>query len=137
MPENRRDLMGDLTKNISQHELDCKCGKCDVTIQSHEPVIQCVQKCCDYFEQKYGSKITLKINSAARCYEHNRAIGSNDSSQHPRCSAMDVQLFCRGEQISPRLVYEYFDSQYDECGIGLYSTFTHFDTRAVRARWGV
>ena len=128
--------MTQLTKNIWSHELDCKCGKCDVTIQHHEPVIQCVQKCCDYFSDKLGGKIVLKITSAARCYEHNRDIGSNDNSQHPRCRAMDIKLFFDGVQIHPKDIYEYFDNQYpDSCGIGLYNTFTHFDTRSEKARW--
>lgn len=129
--------MGDLTKNISRHELKCQCGKCEVTIQDHEPVIQCVQKCCDYFSAQYGvERVTLKITSAARCYEHNRAIGSNDNSQHPRCRAMDIKLYVNGKQIPPSRVFDYFDSQYhDSCGIGLYEKFCHFDTRTQKARW--
>jgi zinc D-Ala-D-Ala carboxypeptidase len=129
--------MGDITKNISQHELKCQCGQCNVMIQDHEPVIQCVQKCCDYFATKHGvDRVTLKITSAARCYEHNREIGSNDNSQHPRCRAMDIQIFIRNYQVPPAEVAEYFDNQYpDSCGIGTYATFTHFDTRSVRARW--
>ena len=135
--------MGDLTLNISQHELDCKCGNCEVTIQQHEPVIACVQKCCDYFAMKYGvEKVTLNVNSAARCYEYNRkpvsegGPGSNDHSQHPRCSAMDIEIWIGDKQVPPRKVANYFDRNYpDSCGIGFYNSFTHFDTRAEKARW--
>lgn len=134
--------MGDLTTNISQHELDCKCGKCDVTIQDHEPVIQCVQKCCDYFARKYGvDKVVLKITSAARCYEYNRipedqgGPGSSDGSQHPRCSAIDHKIFVNGRQIPPAEVADYYDRNYeDSCGIKAYNSFTHFDTRASKWR---
>lgn len=129
--------MGDLTKNISKHELKCNCGKCDVYIQDHEPVINAVQRCCDYFAKEYGvAKVTLNITSAARCYEYNREIGSNDESQHPRCSAVDIQIYINGAQVPPNLVGNYFDNQYPSgCGIGVYETFTHFDTRSIRARW--
>lgn len=135
--------MGDLTKNISQHELKCNCGECDVMIQSHEPVIGLWQSACDYFAQKYGvDKVTLVITSAARCYEYNRipededGPGSNDESQHPRCSAIDGSIFVLDEQISPQEVYDYFDSLVpNSCGIGLYNSFTHADTRSVKKRW--
>ena len=131
--------MGDLTKNISQHELDCKCEKCEVTIQSHEPVIQIVQKGCDYFASNAGvDKVKLVITSAARCYEYNRKVGSNDNSQHPRCSAMDIQIFIGSMQIAPEVVADYFNNQYpDSCGIGVYPVkkFTHIDTRSIKIRW--
>jgi len=129
--------MGDLTKNISQHELTCKCGNCAVTIQSHEPVVKLVQDCCDFFAKSTGvDKVTLKITSAARCQPHNTDIGSNDDSQHIRCSAVDIQIFSQGRQIPPSKVFDYFDGRFpDACGVGLYNTFTHFDTRTEKARW--
>jgi hypothetical protein len=134
--------MGDLTKNISQHELDCKCGKCEVSIQWHEPVVMCWQKACDYFASKYGvDKVKLTITSGARCYEYNRipesegGPGSTDGSQHPRCSAIDGKIFIGNSQIPPKEVFDYFDGQYpDACGIKAYNSFTHFDTRASKWR---
>jgi uncharacterized protein YcbK (DUF882 family) len=137
--------MGDLTKNISQYELNCKCGNCAVTIQAHEPVIKIWQDACDYFATKYGvDKVRLEITSAARCYVWNRTPlksggpGSNDESQHPRCSAIDGKIFVNNKQLKPREVFDYFDSRFhDACGVGLYPTFTHFDTRIPKARWGL
>lgn len=129
--------MGDLTKNISQSELDCKCGNCSVTILPYEPVIQHWQDCCDFFAKKNNvEKVTLIITSAARCYDYNRSVGSSDNSRHPRCNAIDGQIFVNGEQIDPELVFNYFDNRFKySCGVGLYKTFTHFDNRPVRARW--
>ena len=135
--------MGDLTKNISQHELTCKCGKCSVTIQAHEPIIWMVQKACDYFAAEYGvEKVKLTITSAARCYEYNRipdkdgGPGSNDESQHPRCSAMDIKIFTDSVQVPTKKVADYFDHNYPtSCGIGVYKTFTHIDSRSEKARW--
>ena len=135
--------MGDLTKNISQHELDCRCSNCKVTVQYHEPIINIVQKACDYFAANAQvEKVKLNITSAARCYEYNRmpikdgGPGSNDESQHPRCSAMDIQIFIGKMQVAPQEVADYFNAQYpDSCGIGVYATFTHIDTRSIKARW--
>jgi uncharacterized protein YcbK (DUF882 family) len=134
--------MGDLTKNISAHELRCKCGICKVRIQDHEPVIQVVQGACDHFAKKSGKRVTVVITSAARCYGYNRmpvhmgGAGSNDESQHPRCCAMDIKILIDGVQVDPDFVAEYFDEKYpDTYGIGNYKSFTHIDTRAIKARW--
>ena len=134
--------MGDLTANISRHELKCKCGKCDVRIQDHEQIIQVVQFVCDHFAEVYKvEKTQLEITSAARCYEYNRipasesGPGSNDESQHPRCNAMDIKLYVYGQQIEPRRVADYLKARYHfKYGIGEYNTFTHIDTRTKKAR---
>ncbi len=70
-------------------------------------------------------------SSAARCYEYNRSVGSNDQSQHPRCRAMDLPTHKAKE------LYEYLCAQYpNKYGFGLYKTFVHIDTRSgAAARW--
>jgi hypothetical protein len=134
--------MPKITKNISTHELDCKCGDkdCNVTILPNEPIIKIVQLACDYFKRKYKVvKVTLVIKSGARCYVYNRLphIGSNDNSQHPRACAIDFKIYLpSGEQVPTKDVYEYLDKKYpDSLGLGLYGTFNHADGRAVKGRW--
>lgn len=134
--------MTKITKNISDFELRCKCGYCKVRIQDHEPVIKVVQDVCDHFSAIAAKKVTLIITSAARCYGYNRqpahlgGAGSNDESQHPRCCAMDIKLFVGDTQIEPDFIYEHLDLKFpNEYGLGNYKTFTHVDTRAVKARW--
>lgn len=131
--------MGDLTKNISRHELVCKCGKCDVTTLDDEPVIDIVQDTCDYFASENNvDKVTLIITSAARCYTYNRGrkVGSNDNSQHPRARAIDFKIFIDGKQIDPQLVYNQLNDKHPrKLGLGNYVTFTHVDTRPNKARW--
>ena len=128
--------MGDLTRNISKHELCCKCPNCKVRIQDHEEIIQIVQYVCDHFAEYHGRSIRLEITSAARCREHNLTVGSNDESQHIRCNAMDIKIFSDGHQIPPEKVYRYADKVFNfGYGIGNYQTFTHIDTRSKKARW--
>ena len=129
-----------ISKNIYSHELKCKCGKCSVTIQDHEPVIAAWQGACDFFAKLHGvDKVSLDVRSGGRCYEYNRTddVGSNDESQHPRCSAIDGDIYLPGgRRIPPFEVYSYFDSEYPNIGgLGLYSWGVHFDTRAIRKRW--
>lgn len=135
--------MGDLTKNISRHELKCKCGKCKVSIQDHEPVIKMVQSICDHYELIYKvPRVKLIITSAARCYEYNRipfalgGPGSTDESQHPRCGAIDFKIFVNDVQIPPREINELMDARWpDKYGMGQYKAFNHLDDRTIRARW--
>ena len=127
--------MGDLTKNISRHEVRCKCGKCDFQTVDYETILV-VQECCDHFAEELGvDKVVVSINSGHRCFEYNRskAVGSNDDSQHPRGNALDFKI----KGVSAKKQYEYLDKKYpDKYGIGCYSNFTHVDSRRTKARWG-
>lgn len=53
--------MGDLTNNISRHELLCKCGNCKVTILDDAPIIQIAQETCDYFAGRFSVKQVTQI----------------------------------------------------------------------------
>ena len=136
--------MTQITKNIWQHELKCKCGNCTVTIQDHELIIEVVQNICDHVAINNGvEKVRLIISSPARCYEYNRipvidgGPGSNDESQHPRCNAMDIDIFVNGRRIAPYEVYVTANEIYPDCfGMGVYDWGLHIDTRRIRARWG-
>lgn len=126
--------MGGLSKNISRREVACPCG-CGLNTIDTETV-KVVQDVCDHFAAELDTdRVTLGINSAARCFEYNRTdhIGSNDASQHPRCRALDIRI----KGVEPYRIYEYLDGKYPEqYGIGRYRTFTHIDTRSTgRARW--
>ena len=122
-----------ITKNISRHELACKCGTCGFDSMDYE-TIRVVQDCCDHFAEKLGfNRVVLRINSAARCYEYNRKIGSSDASQHPKGRAIDFTI----DDIPPSDVYAFLAVKYpNSYGFGNYKTFTHADTRSgPAARW--
>jgi uncharacterized protein YcbK (DUF882 family) len=140
--------MGDISKNISQHELDCKCGSnnCSVTIHRDEPVIKIWQDVCNHFAAiNNADRVVLEITSGARCYDYNRTPvaeggpGSNDRSQHPRACAIDARVYYNGAQVPPKEIHEYLDKKYpNQLGLGLYvsSRFNHIDTRRTgKARW--
>lgn len=129
--------MGDLTHNISRHELACKCG-CGLDTMDWE-TIQIVQETCDHFANKLNlPKVVLIITSAARCYPYNRVPvseggpGSNDNSQHPKCRAIDFRI----KGVSTKEIYNYLDKKYpNQYGIGYHRSFVHFDSRGWKARW--
>lgn len=124
--------MGNLTKNISRHEVACRCG-CGFDSMDWE-TINAVQECCDHFADQLGvRRVRLHITSAARCYKYNRAVGGADKSQHRLARAIDFII----DSVLPNEIQEYLSAQYpDKYGIGCYPRFTHFDTRSGPAvRW--
>lgn len=117
-----------LTKNFSKKELECKCGCGMCAID--EKALEALQLLRDV----YGKPMI--INSAARCWQHNEAVGGAPDSMHlsqycaPSC-AFDVRL-------TPGMDQEEFVKKARACGfngIGLYKTFTHIDTRPYNAFW--
>lgn len=128
--------MGDLTKNISRHELACKCG-CGEDSMDFE-TIMIVQESCDHFAKELGiDKVVLIINSAARCMKHNNkpvsegGAGSNENSQHPRYRAIDYTI----KEVHPYKVWKYLNEKYpNRYGLGRYPNFTHVDTATGGAR---
>lgn len=119
--------MGDLTNNLSRHEMACNCG-CGLDSMDVETV-KVVQDVCDYFE------CTVTITSACRCIKYNRspAVGGSEKSQHPQCRAMD----CKFGKVTPEGVHAYLTKKYPgKYGFGVYNSFNHIDTRTKGpARW--
>ena len=76
----------------------------------------------------------VNINSSARCETHNSHIGGSPRSQHKRGRAADIVV----KGATPGDVYTYLDTLYpSQFGIGKYNSFTHIDTRGIKARWRV
>lgn len=136
--------MGDLTKNISRHELACKCGNkfgpCHAQTMDFE-TINVVQEACDHFAKKLGvKKVVLRINSAHRCYKYNTTpkkdggVGSTPGSFHILANAIDHSI----DGVSDKELFDYYDEKYpNKYGLSLYVSdgFVHLDTRPYKARW--
>ena len=121
-----------LTENFNREEFDCADGSempIEVQLNIAELAIQ-----LEIIRSHFNAPIT--INSAYRSPEHNRKIGSNDSSQHILGKAVDIVV----KGVAPDDVYdaiEFLISEglVKEGGLGRYNTFTHYDIRGTRARW--
>ena len=121
-----------LTENFNREEFDCADGSempIEVQLNIAELAVQ-----LEIIRSHFNAPIT--INSAYRSLEHNRKIGSNDSSQHILGKAVDIVV----KGVAPDDVYdaiEFLISEglVKEGGLGRYNTFTHYDTRGTRARW--
>lgn len=124
--------MGDITKNISRHEIACKCGCGFDTIDY--VTVSVVQGACDHFAKKLGvDRVYLYIPSACRCYIYNISVGGAEHSYHLKAKAIDHTI----NGVKPQALYEYYDNKYpDRFGVGLYTRekFVHFDSRSGRWR---
>lgn len=116
--------MGDISKHFDRSEFACSCN-CGFDTVDYE-LLNVLEDVRTHFNAQ------LKINSAARCLNHNRSIGSKDTSQHVQAKAADIAV----KGIEPRGVQNYLIRKYqDKYGIGRYDTFSHIDVRSTKARW--
>lgn len=108
----------------------------------HEAVRKLAWNCRnleDELRALYGSHIRLKFRSAWRPIEYNRKVGSKDTSQHPKGTAVDLE--CPGvptKKLHATILRGIKEGWLDQGGVGLYvkKGFVHYDHRGKPARWG-
>ena len=105
---------GQLTDHFSKKEFDCQCG-CGTGEISMELVQKLEQARLDYGRG-------MRINSGIRCLEHNRKIGSKDTSSHIKCVAADVSCTTMSERLELlTILLKYFTR------VGINKKFIHVD----------
>ena len=125
--------MPKITEHFSLHEFDCHSGDAYPLgwVDSRLAVL------CENLEvirEAIGEP--LLINSGYRTPEYNRRIGGARNSQHVQGRAADFR--CKGKR--PATIAAILRDLMDKGkitpgGIGVYPTFTHYDTRGYRAFW--
>jgi len=121
-----------MTRNFNIDEFDCTDGSempTDVQLNIAELALQ-----LEILRSHFNAPI--HINSGYRSLEHNRSIGSNDSSQHVLGKAADIVV--KGytpDEVAEAIEFLISAGLMKEGGIGRYNTFTHYDIRGTRARW--
>ena len=121
-----------MTKNFKKSEFECKCG-CEmptnvfVNIQKLANQLQYVREFLD---------LPINLTNAYRCPTHNKAVGGVKNSQHVLGKAADIKI--KGltpQEVAVILDRLTTDGEILQGGIGIYSTFTHYDIRGKKARW--
>ena len=113
-----------LSANFKVREFACKDGSDVIFISSG--LVQVLQAIRSHF----GKPVT--INSAYRTPTYNKKVGGETYSQHQYGTAADITV----SGVSPKDVAAYAETLLPGTGgIGIYSTFTHVDVRAVKSRW--
>lgn len=129
MPREEYSLFNQSTHQISEHfkvrEFAQKDLRCDKVIVDTE-LIDVLEDIRAHFNKP------VIVNSGYRTPEYNAKIGGVKNSQHTKGTAADIKV----SDTPAREVQKYLKNKYpDKYGIGSYSTFTHIDVRAKKARW--
>jgi|FLOH01.1.fsa_nt_gi uncharacterized protein YcbK (DUF882 family) len=113
-----------ISEHFNREEFTCSCG-CEFNTVDAE-LLRVLEQVRTHYDQP------VTINSACRCLEHNRAIGSTDTSQHVNGKAADIKI----KSVSSIGIYHYLNNLYPDCfGIGIYDSFLHIDVRDDKGRW--
>jgi len=103
-----------LSKHFSKEEFDCQCGCGTGTI---DPAL--VLK-LEMARIEYGKP--MRINSGIRCLDHNRSIGSKDTSSHIKCLAVDIGCTVTSTRHGLlQILLKYFKR------VGIHKQFIHVD----------
>jgi len=121
-------------QKISQHfarsEFACQCDNCP---QSEDPTVDVTLiNILEELRRHFNTPIT--VTSGVRCKSHNASVGGSVFSKHLEGKAADVLL----KGVTPDRVYAYLFERYPgSYGFGKYETFTHIDSRRLKARWEI
>ena len=78
----------------------------------------------------------IKITSGYRSPEHNAKVGGVKSSKHITGEAADFKIAgMTPKQVTAVIEKLIAAGKMEEGGIGIYSTWVHYDHRNVKARW--
>jgi len=121
-----------LEENFSLSEFRCKDGT-DVPEELIENIKK-LAKNLQVIRDHIGKPI--RVISGYRSPSYNKRIGGAKRSQHMRATAADIKVSGMSPSEVKAVIVELIKSgQIDSGGVGLYKTFTHYDTRGRNARW--
>ena len=113
-----------LTRNFRVKEFACKDGSDPVFVDTY--LAEILQQLRDH----YGKAVI--VVSGYRTPSYNKKCGGATYSQHLYGMAADVKI----SGVTPEEVAQFAETILkDKGGIGIYSTFTHIDTRTKKSRW--
>jgi len=129
--------MGDISPNFSRHEFDLHEGKaarhgCEAAEYPEawiEGRLKPLARALEIIRKEFEDK-PVRIISAYRPLPYNRALGSEDSSQHVQGRAADFQIGgVDPGAIFRRVIELHRLGRIEIGGIGVYDSFNHVDVR--------
>jgi len=112
-----------LTNHFDSSEFACQCNCGTGTISTE--LVEMLEKVRVAYDKP------MRINSGIRCLEHNRKIGSRDTSSHIKCLAADIGCTSITERLN--LMQSILKAGQMDSGlmlfqrIGLHKSFIHVD----------
>ena len=121
-----------LEENFSLSEFRCRDGS-DVPEDLMDNV-RLLAKNLQVLRDHVGKPI--RVISGYRSPTYNKKIGGARKSQHMVAKAADIKISGMSpSEVKAVIVQLIKEGKMDSGGIGLYTTFTHYDVRGRNARW--
>ena len=124
--------------NFARKEFACKCG-CGMDTVDYELLTGLEQLRMKLSGFLGAAVVRIRVVSGNRCPKRNVDVGGEKNSYHMKSRAADIQVdqLADGEWhgIAPKIVADLAEDL-EFGGVGRYETFTHVDTRSLKARWG-
>lgn len=121
-----------LEENFSLSEFKCKDGS-GVPEELMDNV-KLLAKNLQVLREHLGRPI--RIISGYRSPKYNRRIGGAKRSQHMTAKAADIKVSgMTPAEVKAEIVKLIKEGKMNIGGVGLYTTFTHYDVRGRNARW--
>ncbi len=124
--------MGDLTRNFSIKEFACRDGS--GVPKNYQSNVKKLATNLQVLRDHIGQRI--HVNSGYRTPSYNKKVGGASKSQHLYAKAGDI----RAQTKTPKKLHSIIEKlisggKMAQGGLGLYSTFVHYDVRGYKARW--
>lgn len=121
-----------LTEHFELSEFKCKDGT-----EVPEKYTANVQELADNLEKlRVFLGESIHITSGFRTSAYNKKVGGKPASKHLKAQAADIIV----GSLTPKQLYRIIEGLINigvmkQGGLGLYSTFVHYDVRGTKARW--
>jgi uncharacterized protein YcbK (DUF882 family) len=122
-----------LEENFHIDEFKCRDGSSvpEEHIENIKELAKNLQVLRDYIDKP------IVVISGYRSLQYNTSIGSKPTSQHVKSKAADIIVSGMTPlEVRNTIIKLIKEGKMKKGGVGVYSSFTHYDTRGYNARWG-
>ena len=124
---------GGLSANFSVSEFGCHDGT--AVPARYMPNLRRLVRNLEVLRAAFGGA-SIHVNSGYRSPTYNHRVGGASNSQHLYAAASDIVVAGKTpRQVKNKIEELIRAGQMEDGGVGLYSSFVHYDVRGYHARW--
>lgn len=124
---------GGLSANFSVSEFRCNDGT--AVPARYMPNLRRLVRNLEVLRAAFGGA-SIHVNSGYRSPTYNRRVGGASNSQHLYAAAADIVVAGKTpRQVKAKIEELIRAGSMEDGGVGLYSSFVHYDVRGYHARW--